>query len=415
MLHFLWERQASALLRDAQVYAQTINETYDLHAYFDSYNKLIFVMKRLTRLEAFISFYGTPPHISLAEIKSAEKRNLSLKDLIERCIRASCWQSEEEAIMRFSPYQKWVDYNFLSQTTHNAFQATRITAQRQEAYRARLRQAREVERKEKQRLQEQLQEEQRQRQAALDAFLAERQLAQEAQQKQECLLEERRKARAELLRAFSGDELLSEAASYCADQTHITADSLREYLPGVGGDIILNLIHCLSALHILTPTATADVYLCLMTPAQLEEFSRDLHGFEGQYDRLCAPAVPLSVPAVDIDHMEGHAFEHFCAQLLRHNGFQDVQVTQASGDYGVDILAEKDGVTYAVQYKCYTEPVGNHAVQEAHSGAAYYHRMVAAVMTNNRFTPAARETARELNVLLWDGDAVRKFTQELPG
>lgn len=87
-----------------------------------------------------------------------------------------------------------------------------------------------------------------------------------------------------------------------------------------------------------------------------------------------------------VDAMDGHEFEYFCAELLKENGFVNVEVTQASGDFGVDVLAEKDGVTYAVQCKCYSDKVGNHAVQEATSGAQYYHRMVAVVLTNSTFT-----------------------------
>lgn len=104
--------------------------------------------------------------------------------------------------------------------------------------------------------------------------------------------------------------------------------------------------------------------------------------------------------------MDGHEFEYFCADLLRNSGFTNVEVTQASGDFGINVLAQKDGVTYGIQCKCYSDTVGNHAVQEAFSGAQYYHRMVAVVMTNNYFTPAAIETAQRTNVLLWDRDKV---------
>lgn len=45
-------------------------------------------------------------------------------------------------------------------------------------------------------------------------------------------------------------------------------------------------------------------------------------------------------------------------------------------------------------------------MQEALSGAQYYHCMVAVVMTNNYFTQAAVETAKRTNVLLWDRDKV---------
>uniref|UniRef100_UPI003AB971B9 restriction endonuclease n=1 Tax=Ruthenibacterium lactatiformans TaxID=1550024 RepID=UPI003AB971B9 len=109
--------------------------------------------------------------------------------------------------------------------------------------------------------------------------------------------------------------------------------------------------------------------------------------------------------------MEGHQFEYFCADLLRKNGFEDVEVTQASGDYGIDVLAEKDDITYAIQCKCYSDNIGNHAVQEAHSGASYYGRMVAVVMTNRYFTTAAKETAKRIHVLLWDRDKIIEMMQ----
>lgn len=83
----------------------------------------------------------------------------------------------------------------------------------------------------------------------------------------------------------------------------------------------------------------------------------------------------------DIDLMEGHDFEYYCAELLKRRGFQDVEVTKGSGDYGIDILAEKEGVTYAIQCKCYAAPVGVKAVQEAYAGRDYYDRMVGAVLT----------------------------------
>ena len=104
----------------------------------------------------------------------------------------------------------------------------------------------------------------------------------------------------------------------------------------------------------------------------------------------------------DIDLMEGHEFEYYCAELLAKCGFQDVQVTKGSGDYGVDILAEKEGVTYAIQCKCYTSPVGVKAVQEAYAGRDYYDRMVGAVLTNQYFTRPAVEAAKKLKILLWD-------------
>ena len=103
-----------------------------------------------------------------------------------------------------------------------------------------------------------------------------------------------------------------------------------------------------------------------------------------------------------MDEMEGHDFEYYCADLLKDNGFLEVEVTKGSGDFGADILAERDGVTYAVQCKCYDKPIGVKAVQEVYAGRDYYGRMVGVVMTNQYFTQPAVELATKLNIMLWD-------------
>ena len=96
-------------------------------------------------------------------------------------------------------------------------------------------------------------------------------------------------------------------------------------------------------------------------------------------------------------------------ELDTMDGFVDVKVTRSSGDYGVDILAEKDGVTYAIQCKRYTGLVGVKAVQEAYAGRDYYDRMVGAVLTNQYFTKPAVQAARKLKILLWDRDYLQEM------
>lgn len=113
-----------------------------------------------------------------------------------------------------------------------------------------------------------------------------------------------------------------------------------------------------------------------------------------------------------LDEMEGHDFEYFCAELLERRGFIEVEVTKGSGDYGIDILAEKEGVTYAIQCKCYSSPVGVKAVQEAYAGRDYYDRMVGAVLTNQYFTTPAVEAAKRLKILLWDRGYLERMMEE---
>lgn len=113
-----------------------------------------------------------------------------------------------------------------------------------------------------------------------------------------------------------------------------------------------------------------------------------------------------------LDEMEGLDFEYYCAELLEYHGFVDVEVTKGSGDYGIDILAEKDGVTYAIQCKRYQAPVGVKAVQEAYAGRDYYDRMVGCVLTNQYFTQPAVEAAKKLKILLWDRGYLESMMEE---
>ena len=57
-------------------------------------------------------------------------------------------------------------------------------------------------------------------------------------------------------------------------------------------------------------------------------------------------------------------FEVLCTQILTAKGYENVELTPTTGDYGVDIFAEKDGVRWAFQCKYYTNPVGVRAVRK---------------------------------------------------
>ncbi len=103
-----------------------------------------------------------------------------------------------------------------------------------------------------------------------------------------------------------------------------------------------------------------------------------------------------------VDEMSGADFEYYCAGLLRDNGFHNVRVTKGSGDYGADILCEKQGLTYAVQCKCRSAVIGVQAVQEIYAAVRYYDCQAAAVLTNSAFSAAAKDLAEKTGVELWD-------------
>ena len=113
------------------------------------------------------------------------------------------------------------------------------------------------------------------------------------------------------------------------------------------------------------------------------------------------------------DDMEGHEFEYFCADLLKRRGFKDVVVTKGSGDFGIDILAERDGISYGIQCKNYHAPIGVKAVQEVYAGRDYYDCMVGVVMSNQYFTGPAVEAAKKLKIVLWDRGYIEEMLEEV--
>lgn len=138
---------------------------------------------------------------------------------------------------------------------------------------------------------------------------------------------------------------------------------------------------------------------------KLEE-SGIIEPFSGELNRSVIMRKSAETGLEEVDHMEGHDFEYWCAELLRKNGFVDVEVTQGSGDHGVDVLAVKDGVSYAIQCKCYSHDLGNTPVQEIYAGKEMYGCQVAAVMTNRHFTAGGKALAEKTRVLLWDRDTL---------
>lgn len=116
----------------------------------------------------------------------------------------------------------------------------------------------------------------------------------------------------------------------------------------------------------------------------------------------CAKYGGIEAQLLNIDLMEGHDFEHWCAALLLKIGFQRAEVTPGSNDDGVDIIAQKDGIRYAIQCKRYTSDLGNKPIQEVHTGKSVYHCHVGAVMTNRYFTQGGKRAAEATGTLLWD-------------
>lgn len=106
-----------------------------------------------------------------------------------------------------------------------------------------------------------------------------------------------------------------------------------------------------------------------------------------------------------IDRLSGKAFEQYLAAQFRHQGYK-VAETEASHDYGADLLLKKRREKIVVQAKRYDKNVGLAAVQEAAGAVAYYKADKAMVVTNSRFTRSARKLARQNDVDLWGREEI---------
>ena len=101
-----------------------------------------------------------------------------------------------------------------------------------------------------------------------------------------------------------------------------------------------------------------------------------------------------------IDQLTPFEFENWVTRFFQTQGYR-AYTTQKSGDYGIDVIAEKDQKKIAIQVKKYSQAVGIKAVQEAISGAKYYDCHEAWVVTSARkFTQAACNLAEKSHVRL---------------
>ena len=193
-------------------------------------------------------------------------------------------------------------------------------------------------------------------------------------------------------------QLLVDAIRLASSKMFLSEKTMKTEYPCLSDQELHKLLAVLVKLGVLQQRSNGAAWLSLLNQRDAQALIESLHGMVPGEDNTPAPP----------QQMDGHQFEQYCADLLAKNGYANVEVTKASGDFGIDVLAEKDGVTYAIQCKYYTDKVGNHAVQEAFAGKEYYDRMVAVVMTNSTFAAAAVETAKETHVLLWDGSMMAK-------
>lgn len=184
------------------------------------------------------------------------------------------------------------------------------------------------------------------------------------------------------------------------------------------------------AFHVLAAIAAAAAvyFIALAVGCYNRKMGRDYVIFGGtlvydppyHWDGDTSPAEDwrenkLAVTMEKVDAMDGHEFEHFIAGLLQKLGYENVSVTRGSGDQGVDVLAELNGIKYAIQCKNYASALGNTPVQEVSAGKEFYGCHVGVVVTNNYFTKGGRELADKVRVILWDREKLAEMMESIEG
>ena len=111
---------------------------------------------------------------------------------------------------------------------------------------------------------------------------------------------------------------------------------------------------------------------------------------------------------VDIQFMDGRAFEKYIAELLKKQAYNHIRLTGYT-DYGVDIVAQKENINWAVQVKRYKGLVGVDAIYQAVGGLKMYKCQRAMVVTNSGYTRQARMLAKSNDCVLVDKDLLAEW------
>lgn len=102
-----------------------------------------------------------------------------------------------------------------------------------------------------------------------------------------------------------------------------------------------------------------------------------------------------------IDMMSGLEFEKFVAELLKKRGFTGIRLTERY-DWGVDIIAHKDGIRWGVQTKRSSGLVKVAAVRQVVAGLRVYGCERSMVITNGLYSKTATQLAHANQCVLVD-------------
>jgi HJR/Mrr/RecB family endonuclease len=175
---------------------------------------------------------------------------------------------------------------------------------------------------------------------------------------------------------------------------------------GISSETKCNVaIYAIFALIIGTPIALA-VFISYKKEQDIKRMVKWKKYLEDEQEKKFR-----GIQIANIDSMTGIEFEQYLQRLLTQQGY-DVNMTQAGGDLGVDLIASRDDDKIAIQAKRYNTQVSRRAISDAVAGKHHYDCNKGMVITNNYFSPGAIALAQSTDCILIDRDTLANWVNE---
>ena len=106
----------------------------------------------------------------------------------------------------------------------------------------------------------------------------------------------------------------------------------------------------------------------------------------------------------DLKRMHPFKFEDYVAKLYKNMGYS-VKQTKRTGDGGKDIVATKNGQTYFVECKRYSDPINVHKMRDFVGACVLGGKDVKGIyVTTSSFTNDAKSAANRIGIQMIDGN-----------
>lgn len=114
-----------------------------------------------------------------------------------------------------------------------------------------------------------------------------------------------------------------------------------------------------------------------------------------------------------IVNLSPNEFEVFISNLLKGQGYT-IKRFAPGEDIGIDIIANKDNYSIAIQVKKYiSRKVNLSMVYHTYGATEYYNCNKSVIVSLSELTPKAMKVAKKLNVEIWDKNKIIELTKSI--